>query len=174
VHVAGKTLVDARLAIEKQLSQFFDMPAVSVDMQGYNSKVYYIITEGANVGDNVVRMPITGNETVLDAIAQIGGLSQLSSKTIWVARPAPADFGCEQILPVEWEAITKGGVTATNYQLLPGDRIFIAEDQLVATNNLLSKLISPIERLLGVTGLGASTVRNTQTLGRSYNRSRSI
>jgi hypothetical protein len=101
-------------------------------------------------------------------------LSQLSSKTIWVARPAPADFGCEQILPVEWEAITKGGVTATNYQLLPGDRIFIAEDQLVATNNLLSKLISPIERLLGVTGLGASTVRNTQTLGRSYNRSRSI
>jgi polysaccharide export outer membrane protein len=172
VHVAGKTLVDARLAIEKQLSQFFDMPAVSVDMQGYNSKVYYIITEGANLGDNVVRMPITGNETVLDAIAQIGGLSQLSSKTIWVARPAPPNFGCEQILPVEWEAIAKGGVTATNYQILPGDRIFIAEDQLVATNNLLSKLISPLERLFGVTGLGTSTVRNTQTLGRSYNRTR--
>lgn len=173
IMVAGKTLAEARQAIERRLSQFFDAPEVSVDMGGYNSKVYYIITEGANLGDNVVRVPSTGNETVLDAISQIGGLSQLSSKSIWIARPAPANFGCEQILPVDWVAVTKGGTTATNYQVLPGDRIFIAEDDLVAGNNMLGKLIAPLERLLGTTGLGLSTTRNAQTMGRSYNRTRS-
>jgi polysaccharide biosynthesis/export protein len=141
VHVAGKTLTEARLAIQKQLSQFFDSPEVSVDMVGYNSKVYYVITEGAGLGDNVVRVPVTGNETVLDAISQIGGMSQLSSKTIHIARPGPAGFGCEQILPVDWNAITHGAVTATNYQLLPGDRVYISEDELVATNNLLGKVL---------------------------------
>ena len=59
-------------------------------MFAYNSKVYYVITEGAGQGDLVARLPITGNETVLDAISQINGLSRLSSKNIWIARPTPS------------------------------------------------------------------------------------
>jgi polysaccharide export outer membrane protein len=173
VNVAGRTLMEARLAIEKQLSQFFDSPEVSLDMAGFNSKVYYIITEGANLGDSVVRVPVTGNETVLDAISQIGGLSQLSSEKIYIARPGPPELGCQQILPVDWQAITRGGVTATNFQIMPGDRVFIAQDEIVAGTNMLAKMIAPIERLFGIVGLGSSTIRNTQTMGRSYNRTRS-
>ena len=173
VHVAGKTMLEARLAIQKQLSQFFDSPEVAVDMAGYNSKVYYIITEGAGQGDNVVRVPVTGNETLLDAISQVGGLSQLSSKKIHIARPAPGNAGCEQILPIDWVAISRGGVTATNYQLFPGDRVFITEEPLVASSNFLAKLTAPIERLLGISGLGISTVRQSQIMGRDYNRNRS-
>ena len=100
-------------------------------MVAYNSKVYYVITQGAGLGDSVRRLPVTGNETVLDAISQINGLSQVSSKKIWIARPAPHNFGCQQILPIEWDAITQGAQTATNYQILPGDRLFVAEDELV-------------------------------------------
>jgi polysaccharide export outer membrane protein len=172
VHVAGKTIAEAKVALEQHLSQYFDSPEVSVDVAAYNSKVYYVVTAGAGLGDNVVRVPITGNETVLDAISNIGGLSQLSSKRIWIARPAPGDFGCEQILPVDWVAVTRGGETATNYQILPGDRIFIAEDDLVALANFVNRVISPVERVVGFTSLGASTIRNLQTLGREYNRLR--
>ena len=174
VHVAGKTLVEARVALEKHLAEFFDSPEVSIDMVGYNSKVYYVITEGANMGDSVVRVPITGNETVLDAVSQVGGLSQLSSNRIWIARPAPGGFGCEQIMPIDWDAITRGASTSTNYQLLPGDRLFIAQDPLMSVNNYLAKVLGPVERLLSITGLGTSTIRNTQTLGRNFNRQRSI
>lgn len=174
VHVSGKTLAEARAAVEKRLGESFDNPEVTVDMAGYNSKVYYIITEGASLGDNVVRVPVTGNETVLDAVTQIGGLSQLSSKRMWVARPAPHGFGCEQILPIDWVAITRGGETGTNYQLLPGDRLFVQEDKLSALNNYLVKLTSPIERMFGVTGVGVATIRGTQTMGRNYNRQRNI
>lgn len=172
VYVAGMTIAEARMAVERHLQQFFDSPEVSLDIAGYNSKGYYIITEGAELGDNVVRLPVTGNETVLDAIAQIGGLSQLSSTDIWIARPAPTQFGCEQILPVDWQAITRGGATSTNYQILPGDRVYIAQDQVIAVNNFIAKITAPIERLLGTTSLTASTARNVQTLGRAYNATR--
>jgi len=172
VRVAGMTLVEAKLAIERHLDQYLDSPEVSLDVSGYNSKVYYIITQGAGQGDNVVRVPITGSETVLDAISQVRGLSQLSSTDIWIARPAPAQFGCEQILPVDWDAITRGGMTATNYQVLPGDRVYIAEDEAMAWTNFIGKVTGPLERVIGLAGLGASTVRNFQSLGRSYNQGR--
>jgi polysaccharide export outer membrane protein len=172
VHVAGKTIAEAKVALEKHLAQYFDSPKVSLDVAAYNSKVYYVITEGAGLGDNVLPVPITGNETVLDAVARVGGTSQLSSMRIWIARPAPDKFGCEQILPVDWVAITRGGSTATNYQVMPKDRIFIAEDKLVAMSNLINKVVSPIERLAGFGSLIGSTIRNYQTLGRTYNQSR--
>ena len=171
VHVAGMTVTEARLAIQKHLSQFLDSPELSVDVVAYNSKTYYVITQGAAVGDNVRRFPVTGNETVLDAIAQINGISQLSSTHIWIARPASGNLNCEQIMPVDWTAITQGAVTATNYQILPGDRIFIAQDEMVTLNNLVSKIISPFERIMGFGGLTFSTVRSGQTLGREYNHS---
>ena len=160
VHVSGMTLVEAEAAIERQLSGFFETPRVSLDVVAYNSKVYYIVTEGAGMGDNIVRVPVTGNETVLDALSQVRGLSQLSSKKIWIARPAPYDFHCEQILPVDYEAITRGASVATNYQVLPGDRVFIAEDGNMALANFIGKVISPFERVAGFMGLTASTIRN--------------
>jgi len=172
VHVAGKTLAEAKLAVEEHLRQYLDAPVVWLDVASYNSKVYYIITEGAGQGDNVVRVPITGNETVLDAIAQINGLSQLSSKRIWIARPAPGGFGCEQILPVQWDEITRGALTATNYQILPGDRVFVAEDPTLAVTNYLAKITGPFERIFGFSSLGVSTIREFQTLGRRYNQNR--
>jgi protein involved in polysaccharide export with SLBB domain len=156
VIVAGMTLAEARTTIESHLSQFLEEPKVSVDVFAYNSKVYYVITEGAGLGDRLYRFPVTGNETVLDAISQINGLEQVSSKRIWIARPNLETGEC-QVLPVRWSDITACGVPYTNYQLFPGDRVFIAEDKLVALDTGLAKLISPVERLMGFTLLGTAT-----------------
>jgi polysaccharide export outer membrane protein len=169
VHVAGLTVTEAQIAIRKHLSHFLDSPELSVDVLAYNSQIYYVITQGAAVGDNVRRFPVTGNETVLDAITQIGGLSQQSSMHIYIARPGPANANCAQILPVDWVAITQDGATGTNYQIFPGDRIFIEQDQLVTLNNMLSKIIAPFERVFGFASLGLQTVRSGQTMGREYN-----
>ena len=138
----------------------------------YNSKVYYVVTQGAGLGDSVHRLPVTGSETVLDAISNVGGLSQVSSKKMWIARPAPHQFGCQQILPIDWDGIAQGARTETNYQLLPGDRLFIAEDELLTFTNAVSKVTAPIERIAGIASLGSSTIRSFQTMGRGYNRTR--
>ena len=80
---------------------------VAVDVLAYNSKVYFVIFDGGGFGQQVFRLPATGNETVLDAVSLVQGLAPISSKRrIWLARPAPANSGCSQILPVDWNAIT--------------------------------------------------------------------
>lgn len=163
VSVVGMTLKQAKEAIEAHLSQFLEEPEISVDVFAFNSKNYYVVTQGAGLGDGVTRMPITGNETVLDAISQINGLESVSSKKIWIARPTNTPEGC-QVLPVDWQAITERGNGYTNYQILPGDRVFVAEDRLVALDNYLGKVISPLERILGFTSLGANTVRSINTV----------
>jgi polysaccharide export outer membrane protein len=159
VHVAGMTIAEAKTAVEEQLKNYLEQPRVSVDVFAFNSKVYYVITEGAGQGDTLVRVPITGNETVLDALAQVNGLSRLSSKNIWIARPAPGGVNCDQILPVSWAEITKEGATATNYQVLPGDRIFIAEDKLLAFDSFIDRLTNPLERLFGFSLLGTQAIQ---------------
>jgi polysaccharide export outer membrane protein len=168
--VAGKTITEIKLDLQKHLAQYFDSPEVAVDVRQFNSKVFYVITEGAGLGDNIRRVPITGSDTVLDALSAVNGLSQVSSAKMWIARPAPGGFGCEQILPVDYVAIVQGGSSATNYQLMPGDRLFIAQDELVSFNSFLNKLTAPIERMLGIASLGTSSVRSMQTMGRNFNR----
>lgn len=164
VYVTGLTIAEARAAIEEKLSEYFSDVKVSVDVFGYNSKVFYFISEGAGFGDQVVRLPITGNDTVLDAVASIGGLSQVSSSKIWISRPAPHG-GCDQILPVDWEAITTGANTCTNYQILPGDRLFVAQDRVFALGTLISRVLNPIERLFGFGLLVAQTQDSINFLG---------
>jgi polysaccharide export outer membrane protein len=163
VRVAGLTLAEVRRAIEAHLSEYLLDPQVSVDVQNYNSKLYYVILDGGGAGQTVARLPVTGKDTVLDAISQVSGLSAVSSKDrVWVSRPAPAGAG-HQILPVDWRALAECGDTATNYQLMPGDRVFVAAYPLVAVDTALARFISPIERVLGVTLLGSTTVNSIRT-----------
>ncbi|MBX3441634.1 MAG: polysaccharide biosynthesis/export family protein [Planctomyces sp.] len=159
VFVAGLTLDEVQQAIEIHLAQYMDEPEISVDVLAYNSKVIYIIMDGGGFGETVVRVPYTGNETVLDAMAQVNGLSQVSSKKVWIARPAPANVHRTQILDVHWSAITAEGITTTNYQLMPGDRIYVQADKLIATDNFLSKVFAPVERVFGIILLGRITQR---------------
>ena len=168
VYVTGLTVEQAKKAIESHLTQFLESPEVSVDVYNYASKVYYIIGEGAGFGDSLVRLQITGNETVLDAISQINGLSRLASKRIWIARPVPG--GCDERLYVNWNDITKKGETKTNYQIMPGDRIYVAQNELIATDSLLGKILQPIERVFGFASLGAQSIETIKHPGESFAR----
>jgi len=167
VYVAGMTLEEARRAIEAHLANYLEDPEVAVDVFAYNSKTYYVITQGGGQGDDVTEFPITGNETVLDAIAQLGGLSIVSSSRIFIARPAPNGVGCEQILPVNWDEISRGASTATNYQLMPRDRLYIAEDPFIKFDAIVTKYTRPFERLFGFVSLGTAMANRISRYGLS-------
>src|SRR5262245_34706927 len=81
--VSGKTIQEAREEIARVIAAKLNdekvpykdvLDGLSVDVLAYNSSVYYIITDGAGLGEQVYRFPVTGSETVLDAIANINGL----------------------------------------------------------------------------------------------------
>lgn len=127
VAVSGLTLAKANEAIRKRLADVTRKNGetvagsdlvVQLDVVEANSKAFYVILTGAD-RDAVHRFPCTGNETVLDAIASVSGLpAQFVGGKIWVQRG-------EQTLPVDWSGITKEGKTATNYQIMPGDRVYV-------------------------------------------------
>jgi polysaccharide export outer membrane protein len=123
-----------------------ESPRVFVDVTAYNSKNYYVL------GDVLVpgKLPITGNETVLDAINYAGGLLPTAApQNIRLVRPAPPGACCEQLLPVNLAAITNGGDPTTNYQLMPGDRIVVHRDPIVRFTILLDRLVAPYQAVIG-------------------------
>jgi len=162
VYVAGMTLDEVKQSVEQHLGESVHDAEVSVDVLSYNSKKIYLITDGGGVGEQVVTLPFTGGETVLDALANINGLSPVSSKQMWIARPAPNGTEVAQVMPVDWRAITQDGVTTTNYQLMPGDRIYIKADCWVASDNFIAKVTQPFSRIFGFILLGNGTVRTLQ------------
>ena len=136
-----------------------DSDRVFVDVTAYNSKNYYIL------GDVLVpgKLPITGNETVLDAINYAGGLLPTAApQNIRLVRPAPPGACCEQILPVNLAAITSGGDPTTNYQLMPGDRIVVYRDPIVRFTIFLDRLVAPFQTVVGSMLQTAFTIRYCQ------------
>ncbi len=164
VYVAGLSLGQAKCVIEKHLEAYFHDPVVSIDVFAYNSRFYYIILDGAGFGQQVFRFPITGNETVLDAMSNVNGLAAVSSKRkLWLARPAPASAGCIQVLPIDWNAIVMNASVRTNYQLFPGDRIYVGPDLLIAADNWIAKILAPVDRIFGSIFLGSQAINSVRT-----------
>jgi polysaccharide export outer membrane protein len=66
---------------------------------------------------------------------------------------------------VDWQAVVKGGSTCTNYQLFPGDRVYVDADCLIKLDLTLAKILAPVERVLGITLLGTSVWQSFRTNG---------
>jgi polysaccharide export outer membrane protein len=160
VKVCGLTIAMAKAAIENHLTKYLQRPEVVVDVLAYNSKVYYVIFDQGGAGQRIFRLPFTGNETVLDAVSQISGLTSVSdTQQIWLARPS-ADDQPEEVLKVDWKAVTAHAKTQTNYQIFPGDRLFVNAQPMVTFDTRLARIIAPFERLFGFTLLGNSVINN--------------
>lgn len=128
VRVAGLTTEQAAEAIAARLRDAGatgSLPpeqvrrGVSVDVAAYNSKAYYVIVDRGRDGDEVHRLPVTGNETLLDAFGGVSGRVAVTSRSRIVLHREG------QVLPVDWKGITQQGVSATNYLLRPGDRVYV-------------------------------------------------
>src|SRR5262249_26781246 len=83
-----------------------------------------------------------------------------------IARPAPGQCTCEQILRVDWNAITMKASPETNYQILPGDRVFVKADRFFAFDTAITKLLRPVEMIMGDTSLGTSTIQKIKFFNR--------
>lgn len=120
--VAGKTVP----AIEAEVRQLVkakekkEVP-LTVRLIGRQSKVYYVLGEVNAPGS----FPLSGRETVLDGLMAAGGLTRAAAeRKIVLVRPTQPD-GCREVLPVCYPQIIQLGDTSTNFQLRPGDRIFV-------------------------------------------------
>jgi polysaccharide biosynthesis/export protein len=98
-----------------------DSITVFVDVTAYNSRNYYVQGDVHIPG----RLPYTGNETVLDVLSFVGGIMPSADRAkIKLIRSYPKGSPV-QALPVDFEEITMGTDSSTNYQILPNDRLVV-------------------------------------------------
>lgn len=143
VYVAGLTIEQVEKKVTQHLARAYALKRkdkkapteVSIRVSEDKSKFYYVLGQGA-ASQN--RFPITGHTTVLDAILQAGLRSNSLPEKAYLVRPHPSEAP-DQVLRIDWAGITQRGDTLTNYQVLPGDRIYVPGTK---PPGLLSTLLS--------------------------------
>jgi len=127
VQVAGKTLDEARQAVRDALAAA-TATQVAIEIERHD---YHVVTITADGVQHITRAPLKGRVTVKDALQKT---ANLSSKVIWIARTNAGSAGNnskaskDTVLAVDWEGIADGDSSATNYALLPGDFLFVADE----------------------------------------------
>src|SRR5262245_12916206 len=120
--VAGKTLPEVEGVVRDAIKAKEKKPiAVTVRLLSRPGNVFFVLGEVNAPG----AFPITGHDTALSAITQAGGPTRRASEqNIVLSRPTVPE-GCRLVYPVCYTNIVQLGDTTTNYQLHPGDRIFV-------------------------------------------------
>lgn len=122
LYVAGMSLEEAEKLVQTTIkTKTRDAGAVRLRLLTAESKTYFVLGEVNAPGE----FTLTGRESVLNGIVRAGGLtSNADVGKILLSRPTkPCD--CRKVLPVCYRNIVQIGDTSTNYQIQPGDRIFI-------------------------------------------------
>jgi polysaccharide biosynthesis/export protein len=104
-----------------KLSDPRESATVFVDVTLYNSANYYVQGEVLIPG----RLPVTGRETILDAINFAGGLSPGADHEGVVLHRQDSNGGLLPPMRVDIDQIMLGDDLSTNYQLKPGDRLVV-------------------------------------------------
>jgi polysaccharide export outer membrane protein len=126
----GEAVIDP-VTKEPKLLDPRDSATVFVDLTAYNSQVYYVQGDVAAPG----RLPVTGGETVLDALHFGGGvLPSADQSKIRLVRSYPKGSPV-QVLPINYEEITMGTDSSTNYQILPNDRLVVPRHPAYLSGN---------------------------------------
>ncbi len=120
--VAGKTLPEVEAVVRDVIkAKEKNAVPVTVRLLARPGKVFYVLGEVNAPG----AFPITGRDHVLSAITQAGGPTRRASEqNIVLSRPTTPE-GCRVVLPVCYTNIVQKGDTSTNYQIMPGDRVFV-------------------------------------------------
>ncbi|MGB7347749.1 MAG: SLBB domain-containing protein [Pirellulaceae bacterium] len=119
--IAGLPLEEAEELIEQTIVQSGEK-ATAINIRLLEAvHRYYVLGEVNSPG----AYPLKGNETVLDALLTAGGLTgDASPCKLLLARPT-SERSCRVTLPICYREITQLGDSSTNYQLRPGDRVYV-------------------------------------------------
>jgi len=117
IYVTGKEPSQLEELIQTRLQSMVVQPRVTVTVTEIHSRMVYITGEIARPGAYPLNAPIT----VLQLIAQAGGLTEFAKKKIHVLRAGGAANG----VWVSYKALLQGTDPSRNLQLNPGDTVVI-------------------------------------------------
>lgn len=137
VDVGDLTLREVEEVLTKQLADgFLRNPQVSVSVDQYRSQRIYVVGEVRNPG----AYPLTGEMTLIEALARAGSATPESSGEALIVRPQPGKRLDQPLLPNQPEAAEiirvdikdlQSGVRVRNVALRDNDTIYLPRAELV-------------------------------------------
>jgi polysaccharide export outer membrane protein len=122
VAIAGMTVHDAEMALERKLSDYLVEPHVTLVVEEYGSRQVYVV--GAVQKPGVVPIPGGGRLTALQAIGSAGGFSNVAAENKTVLVRYTPEGGFHQILNLKKVA---KGKAKSDVTLEPNDVIYVPE-----------------------------------------------
>ncbi len=119
IRAEGLTPLELKSSLEKRLSKFISSPLVTVGVQEVNSKNIYVLGKVNTPG----KYPLTTETTVLQAIAEAGGLAEWAEgDDIVILRK---ENGKQIKIEFDYDDVSKGKHLEQNITLKPGDTIVV-------------------------------------------------
>ena len=116
VKAAGRTPTELKAEIESKLSEYIELPVVTVILKGSNAMKYYMIGEVQSGEYDLFK-----DLTLIQACARAGGFTEWASEDdIVILRN---EDGVEKRIRADFDAIVKG--KQPNIILKPGDTIIV-------------------------------------------------
>jgi polysaccharide export outer membrane protein len=146
VDVEGKTIEEIQREITARVEQFIVHPDVTVILGSSNSRVYYVFGEVRSPG----AYPLIGHVTALQALGTArggGNFADLSDARL--VRPTE---GKGLRYPVNFVEIAQEGDASTNYELQPGDVIYVPPRSSAVIGYALGVILFPIQQIIGLGG----------------------
>ncbi|RPI02076.1 MAG: periplasmic polysaccharide biosynthesis/export protein [Zetaproteobacteria bacterium] len=136
VKAGGLTLRQCEAELKKKLADgYFKNPQVSVAVESYRSQRIFIVGEVRNPGT----YPLTGDMTLIEAIARAGSTTQSASPEALVVRAPPGKTASGPLLPGQAESEVlrvdlkelQSGALSQNIALRDGDTIFVSRAESI-------------------------------------------
>jgi hypothetical protein len=140
--VSGKTTAEIKTLVEELVDAGKSSRQVRVAVTAQNSRVYYIVNASffgnPPDGDTIIRRPLLGNETALDAVTSIAPVKEMGRRQIFISRPTPGSEkrtaheritqpSTDTAIPIRWHWTSPTTLVVDNPALQAGDRIFIVQ-----------------------------------------------
>jgi polysaccharide export outer membrane protein len=119
IAVVGLKTTELQALLTEKLKPFVNEPQVTIVVRGIKSRKVYVYGQVNKAG----AYPLVGKKTVLEALADAGGLSLFAKKgSIYVLREGA---GKKTRIPFNYNNALKGKNPNDNFELLPGDIIVV-------------------------------------------------
>ena len=119
VQAAGRTPMELKKVITREMSQYVESPSVTVIVQDQTSQQFYVIGEIAGTG----AYPLTKDMTIIQGIALAGGFTEWADKDdILLLRNKDGE---RQRMHIDYHEIVSGEGKEQNIMLQADDTIIV-------------------------------------------------
>lgn len=124
---------------------------VHVEVAEFHSQQVYLFGEVVGWQRAV---PYKGQETVLDLLQRVGGISRgAAPRDVYLVRSHVADGQRPEVFNVDLKAIVLRNDQTTNIRVMPGDQIYVGETWRHRIERVVPPVLRPIYRTLSNTRL---------------------